>query len=144
MLVFTGPSGQFRCPSRAWGLLARLAQVNGWSPTGYPRLIGPDGEEVWQSTELTGSADGFSVLVSEEDARALGAALKAALPDLPRFDALAHKSPATLDLPNRVPIRIINPGESISPYEFFSGANREALTVFVRLCESGALTVTAA
>lgn len=102
---------------REWRMALQLADEHGFGV--------PDG---WSKTPPTE--------VPEEQSRALGAALKRALPELPseehRQDVGAH------------PDVIRPPGErnpqtgSQNPLAYFGGSDRGRLAAFVRLCEAGA------
>ncbi|HYE02201.1 MAG TPA: hypothetical protein VD963_03085 [Phycisphaerales bacterium] len=142
MLVFEQADRRFWCSPRAWALLARLARLRGWEPGEPPRAIGPDGAEtpLWGLPEDGLPAD-VRLEVSPAEALELARALREALPDLPRFDALEHKSAFQLDLPGQPTVRVVPDGVSVSPYEYFSGANREAMAAFIALCEGGGFTV---
>jgi len=154
MLTFSSPGGTFWCSLQSWQRLARLAAEHGWAPTGIPRPVSEPDSEDWAaflphdaSVDSPDSPDSpepwyaRGVVIPDEDARALADALEAALPDIPRFDALAEKTVARLDLPATIPIKLLRPGVKVSNYEFFSGANRQALERFISLCRAGSVVV---
>jgi hypothetical protein len=76
--------------------------------------------------------------VTPEDARALADALERALPDLPRHDALGHKTFQIPDLPGVPLLRVETP---VNPFEWLSGSNRKELEAFLRLCRQGGFEI---
>lgn len=157
MLTFSSPGGTFWCSLQSWQRLAKLAADRGWAPTGIPRPAAdnqpdewaaflprnyPPGEYDTGNTPQNGEpwyAKG--VIIPNEDSLALADALEAALPDIPRFDALSEKTVSQIDLPATIPFKVLRPGVQVSNYEFFSGANRQALERFISLCRAGPVTV---
>jgi hypothetical protein len=72
---------------------------------------------------------------SAEDARALADSLERALPDVPSHDALADKV-VTVGGERCLPL-----GTAVSPFEWFSGANRRHLEEFIALCRQGGFAI---
>ena len=152
MLTFSGPGGTFWCSLQSWLRVAKLAADHGWTPTGIPRPATEPREGEWAAflpreyspedrPEQVSSWYARGVLLPDEDTTALAAALEAALPDIPRFDALSEKTASLIDLPTTLPFKLLHPGVQVSNYEFFSGPNRDALERFIALCRAGSVTV---
>ena len=76
--------------------------------------------------------------VTAADARALAKALEKALPDLPGHDALA---PKTFEDPRLAGERFLRRGTPVTPFEWFSGANKEHLKGFIALCRQGGFEI---
>ncbi|HZW07226.1 MAG TPA: hypothetical protein VFF65_08880 [Phycisphaerales bacterium] len=142
----TGRQGSMTFSNRSWGMLMKLAYDSGWKP------LGCEQPERWPV--LTGegdlnrffSMDYFSRLgqrVTAEDAARIADAIESALPDIPAFDAMAHKVLSSIDAPGLPrPLRSIRPGVKVNPYEYFSGDNREPLGLFIRFCRAGGFAIT--
>ncbi len=98
--------GEFALPTGGWRPFLTLAQQYGWCPMGtevpeYPWLEGgviPD-EDLASGTYWLGPASewtglyfpGYGQRVHDRDARALGAALQRALPDVPEQDVVERR-----------------------------------------------------
>lgn len=129
-----------------YGVLMKFAYVAGWRPAGtlqpdrWEERLDPQGvPRRWFSMNY------FSRLgqtVTQPDAQALAGALEAALPDVPRHDALGHKVSVTLDLPFSRPVRLFRDGSRVTPYEFFSGPNRPTLERFISFAAAGPYRIT--
>ncbi|MBX3358904.1 MAG: hypothetical protein KF745_10800 [Phycisphaeraceae bacterium] len=141
MLTFKADGGTFWCSAADWLMMVRLAKSRGWNPSGIPQPIEEDGSPDYSPDAWSYSKPGLTLKVPDEDARALADSLESSLPDLPRFDALEDKSVSRLDMPGQLPVRMMRPGATVSPFEYFSGINRIALERFIALCRSGGLTV---
>jgi hypothetical protein len=76
--------------------------------------------------------------VTDADARALGAALGRALPDVPRRDAQDHWDLADISSPEFL---VFSKDARVSPLEWFSGPNRESLRTFVAFCRRGGFEI---
>jgi hypothetical protein len=74
--------------------------------------------------------------VTTEDAAALADALERALPDVPRHEAMAHK---TVELPGG--LRVMKADADESPLEWFSGEGRDQLVEFIRYCRAGEFVI---
>jgi hypothetical protein len=141
VLTFQGAGGQFWCSAQAWAMMARLARDRGWVPEGVPEPVDDGPRSDFAPDHWDYNRPGIVLAIPDHDARTLADALESVLPDLPRFDALEEKALCHLDLPGSLPVRVIRPGAAVSPYEFFSGSNRQALERFIALCRAGSLTV---
>jgi hypothetical protein len=141
---------EFSVPPGGWLGLLTLAQQHGWCPTGteapeYPWLEGGviDEEDLATGTYWLGRASewrglyfpGYGQRVSDRDARALGAALERALPDVPEEDACEHLAPApggrgiSLERTWRRGV-----SRQTNPLELYSGEEKEVLRWLIAHC----------
>jgi hypothetical protein len=142
--------GEFALPPGGWLRLLMLAQLHGWCPMGtevpeYPWLEGGviDKEDLDNGTYWLGRASewsglyfpGYGQRVSDRDARALGAALQRALPDVPEQDVFEQRAPTrggrgtSLERTLRRAVR-----RQTNPLELYSGEEKEVLRSLIAHC----------
>jgi len=142
--------GEFALPPGGWLRLLTLAQQHGWCPTGteapeYPWLERGviDKEDLDNGTYWLGRASewsglyfpGYGQRVSDRDARALGAALQRALPDVPEQEAFEQRAPThwgrgiSLERTLRRDVH-----RQTSPLELYSGEEKEVLRSLIAHC----------
>lgn len=146
MLTLTSPSaGTMRASPMSWTMVLWLAQHSGWAFA--PEFI-RDGRPVRPGAEAGGAGGGA---LEFDDARAwsLAEALERALPDLPDHDAMTHKAAWTIDLPpwsdpsgrRLTKLRYVRSGEKVTPFEYFSGSNKDRIRRLIGFCRAGGFSV---
>lgn len=140
-----GPGGEITFSNFQWGMVMKAAHQWGWKPRGtlepadWSSRKGPDGEpRRWYRNNYFSRA---GQQVTDEDAAEIGRVIEDALPDVPDHDAIAHKVGSTIDMPGAKQLRILRPGVRFSPYEFFSGPDKQLLRRFAEICRAGGFQI---
>jgi len=165
-----GPQSEHSFTHCDWRMMINLALQYGWKPAGASppdydetaedesdiveidaevvELRGAEGQAIGDAIRETVKTPDDPILasyffnaghrVSSEDAQALANALERALPDLPDHDATEHKTFEVDQLPGVRLARIATP---ISPFEWFSGPNKEHLQDFIVFCRQGGFEI---
>jgi hypothetical protein len=119
-----------------------LAERYGWQPQGTTLDELAIDEGTWEGdpSEWDGRyLPAYGQHVTPEDAKGLAMALERALPDIPDHDAIQDKSGG-----NGIDWNWFNksPDFAVTPFEAFSGPNRETLRGFIAHCrEDGGLSL---
>ncbi len=111
----------FHLNNLGWGNLLQLALTNRWKPE--------------RPADFYLYNDGQTV--SDIEARALAHAIEQALPDVPDFDAMAHKTGEVLI--GEHAIRVLK--AEVNACELFSGENKDLLREFVQFARNGAFQI---
>jgi len=137
---------EFSLPPGGWRRLLSLAQMYGWQPRGteapdYPWLHEIKEEDFgiyWTGAQSDWDGryfPGFMQKVTVEDARALGAALVRALPDLPDHEAFERvpEDPAAGDSSSKcLPCPKVD--RRTTPFQLYSGKEKEVLRWLITHC----------
>lgn len=103
-----------------------------------PALLPQFLRDLWWTDRLAWSYLGDGQEVTADDARALGAALGRALPDVPSRDA---RDDWALEPTSSPEVLVFANDAQVSPLEWFSGPNKEPLRTFVAFCRRGGFEI---
>lgn len=143
-VVLRGPSGDFVFNNRGWVQLLTLAHQRGWQPLGtvepehwasVPESRRPT---AWTSADY---CNGKGQRVHPDDARALAAALRSIVDDLPDHDPLEGQIAHTLNVPGYPALRTLTSDRRVNPYEFFGGPNKPGFLAFIGFAGRGGFSV---
>lgn len=112
-----------------WEMLLRLGEMYGWEPTGTQLTQNEYVDAVfdWSGTYCSNDFQ----LVTDEDARALAAALAKAVDDVPENHAMGAK------LKSIGGFEVVKHDAHFSPLEFFSGRNKKRLRELIAVFKAG-------
>jgi hypothetical protein len=148
----------FRVGNVAWAKALHLARNHGWEPAGTiddgfgPAMCnGDDFEPGCPIREERGRYDyNDGWVVTHDDARAIADALEKALDDIPSFESVSTKwaeepvtplAKAVAELAGDQAARVRGPNRVLSPYEFFSGGDKQMVWEFIAFCRQGAFRI---
>jgi hypothetical protein len=132
--LWLDPCGEFSLPDGGLIALLSLGMQYGWQPAGteppdFSLLDQEDLDEIGDLEKWDGRYyPGFGQEVTLADARALGAALERALPDL---QGLASSDPASATLTAQITPKVKH---RPNPWEFYSGARTKFVRMLVDHC----------
>ncbi|MEM1329415.1 MAG: hypothetical protein AAGG07_02515 [Planctomycetota bacterium] len=149
---------RFLVNNQGWAILIQTAWDAGWRPEGShpPRfwqrigledpgpLTGPlrhpetEPDVPWPAADYV---TGRGQRVSEEDASALGSALRSIVDDLPNHDALAEKRVGATGSPIWPSLDVLQKGLAKAPFEVFGGANKPGYLRLTEFLDRGAFEV---
>ncbi len=143
-------NGQMVLLYTSWKMVLRLALMHGWrdpvaAAAERARAQSPFAAEFAEPLPPFGAP---GTTISGHDAAALSDVIEQSLPDIPGEDAMGFKICSSIDLPawaarhvGRRALRMVRPGASVSPIEYFSGDNKRRLSRLVRVLRGGEVTV---
>ena len=157
LLVHPG-ADQTLVNNQGWAILVRAAWDAGWRPEGsFPPkhwqrigqadpgpLLGPLRHPTTEPDVPWPAADyvtGRGQRVLEDDAKALGKALRSIVDDLPNHDALEGKRVGTVKAPVWPALGVLEHGLAKAPFEVFGGPNKPGFLALIEFFEAGTFEI---